>query len=98
MLCVNRAQKVLGWFKISQGGVSGTVVDPKIIMQVALNANASGIILSHNHPSGNLQPSDSDVRLTKKIESGCEFMEISLLDHVILTSEGYYSFADEGQI
>ena len=98
MLCLNRANKVLGWIRISQGGVSGTVVDPKLIFQVALNANASAIMLAHNHPSANLKPSDADIRLTKQVKQAGLVLEIAVLDHIILTAEGYYSFADEGML
>lgn len=97
-MILNRAQKVLGICEISQGGSSGTVADPKIIFALALKANASGIIVSHNHPSGNLRPSQADIDLTKKLKEGGKFLELQLLDHVIVTSEGYYSFADEGLV
>ncbi|MBP9924546.1 MAG: JAB domain-containing protein [Cyclobacteriaceae bacterium] len=98
VMILNRAQKVLGICEISQGGSSGTVADPKIIFALALKANASGIIVSHNHPSGNLRPSQADIDLTKKLKEGGKFLELQLLDHVIVTSEGYYSFADEGLV
>jgi DNA repair protein RadC len=97
-ILLNRANRVLGWTKISSGGISGTVADPKVIFQSALKANASSIIIAHNHPSGNLQPSESDIRLTKKIKQAGSFLDLPLLDHLILTSEHYYSFADEGSI
>ena len=96
ILCLNRNNKVLGYSQISIGGLSGTVADPKIIMQTALKANASSIILAHNHPSGNLVPSDADKQITYKLRDAGKFLEIPVLDHVILTSEGYFSFADEG--
>ena len=96
IIMLNRANKVLGWAKISTGGVSGTVCDPKIIFQFALNANATAIILSHNHPSGNFQPSQEDKRLTETIKQGGQILDITLIDHVIMTSEAYYSFSDEG--
>jgi len=98
VMIMNRAQKVLGICEISQGGSSGTVADPKIIFALALKANASGIIVSHNHPSGNLRPSQADIDLTKKLKEGGKFLELQLLDHVIVTTEGYYSFADEGLV
>ena len=82
--------------EVSTGGMSGTVADPKLIFAAALKAGASGMILSHNHPSSNLQPSDADILLTKKVKAGGELLEISVLDHLIVTSEGYFSFADEG--
>jgi DNA repair protein RadC len=98
ILFLNRANKILGLFKLSKGGVSGTVADPKLIFAAALKANASSIILAHNHPSGNLQPSQSDLDLTKKCKEAGKFLEIQVLDHLILTSERYYSMADEGII
>jgi len=96
VLLTNRANKVLGIFEVSTGGITGTVADPKLIFAAALKAGASGIILSHNHPSGNLQPSQADIELTRKLKNGGTFLEIQVLDHLIITTEGYYSFADEG--
>lgn len=96
VLFLNRANKVLGLFILSKGGVSGTVADPKLIFSAALKANASGIILAHNHPSGNLQPSQSDIDLTRKCKEAGRVLEIQVLDHIILTTEKYYSMADEG--
>lgn len=96
ILLLNTANKVLGIFEVSTGGVAGTVADPKLIFMAALGANASAIILSHNHPSGNLQPSQQDLSLTKKIAEGGKILDIRVLDHLIITTEGYYSFADEG--
>ncbi len=98
LLLVNRANKVLGHFIVSEGGVAGTVVDPKLIFVVALKCLAHGIILCHNHPSGNLRPSQSDLDLTKKIKEAGKLLEIQLLDHLILTTESYTSLADEGII
>jgi len=98
VILLNRANKVLGVSKISTGGVAGTVADPKIIFQVALKANASSVILAHNHPSGNRQPSDNDKRLTMKLQTGGKTLDISVLDHLILTDSTYYSFADEGMM
>jgi len=94
---VNRANRVIGHSLISMGGLSGTVVDQKIIFQIALKVHASGIFLSHNHPSGELKPSNSDIQITKKICESAKILDINILDHVIVTSEKeYYSFADEG--
>jgi len=98
ILLLNRANAVLGWFNVSKGGTSATIVDPKIIFSVALKCNAHGIILSHNHPSGNFQPSESDIALTSKLKNGGALLEIAILDHIIITSETYYSFADEGKL
>lgn len=96
VLYLNRSNRIQGWSRISQGGQSGTVVDPKIVFQIALKANASSIIVAHNHPSGNRQPSDNDKALTDKLRTIGRFLELNLLDHIILTSEAYLSFADEG--
>lgn len=98
VLFLNRANKVLGVFEASSGGVTGTVADPKLIFVAALKANACGIIISHNHPSGNLKPSQCDEQLTLKIKNAGLFLDIKLIDHIIVTSEGYYSFADEGLV
>ena len=81
--------------QISKGGVSSTVVDPKIVFNQALNQKASGLILFHNHPSGKVSPSQSDIELTKKIKNGAQILEISLLDHIIIGQNTYFSFADE---
>jgi DNA repair protein RadC len=98
VLLLNRCNLVLGAVDISSGGVTGTVADPKLIFVAALKANAVSIIISHNHPSGNLKPSRADEELTQKIKNAGLFLDIKLLDHVIVTTEGYYSFADEGLI
>lgn len=98
IMLLNRANKVLGIYEVSSGGIAGTIADPKLIFGCALKAAASGIILAHNHPSGNLCPSQADIELTKKLKEGGKFLEIQVLDHIILTSEYYYSFADEGLI
>ena len=98
ILLLNRANNVIGIFQVSSGGVAGTVADAKLIFSTALKACASSIILSHNHPSGNLQPSPQDIELTKKIKTGGSYLDIMVLDHVIITPDRYYSFADEGMI
>jgi|SRR5690554_329533 len=98
ILLLNRASMILGIYEVSTGGVSATIADPKLIFAAAIKANASAIILSHSHPSGQLKPSDADLKLTKKLKDGGQYLEISVLDHIIVTSEGYYSFADEGAI
>ena len=81
--------------KISQGGISGTVVDTKIIAKYCVDTLCSAVILAHNHPSGNLNPSTQDIKITRKIKEGLELLDVKVLDHVILTSDSYYSFADE---
>lgn len=98
ILCLNRANKVVGYYKLSSGGVAGTIMDSKVIFTVALNCGASAIIVAHNHPSGQLKPSDADIKVTKNIKEAGQIMDIPLLDHIIVTDEGYYSFADEGQL
>lgn len=98
VMLTNRANKVLGIFEVSTGGIAGTVADPKLIFVAALKSGATGVLLCHNHPSRNLTPSQADIELTKKIKEGGKLLEIQLLDHIILTSEGYYSFTDEGLI
>lgn len=96
MLFLNKANKVLGVCDVSRGGISGTVADPRIIFAASLKANACSIVISHNHPSGNIKPSRQDQELTEKIKHGGQFLDIKLLDHVIVTNESYFSFADEG--
>ena len=95
VLCLNRANHVLCCNRLSSGGIAGTYVDIKHIFQVALNCNASSIIVAHNHPSGNAKPSQDDIVLTKKIKEVGKAMEMHLFDHIIVTEESYFSFADE---
>lgn len=96
ILMMNRANNTIGHAKISQGGVVGTVVDVRIIAKYAVDSLCSSIILAHNHPSGNLKPSEADIRITKNIKEALKLFDIVVLDHLILTEDGYYSFADEG--
>jgi DNA repair protein RadC len=97
LLLMNRSNSVLGILQVSKGGLSGTVTDVRLIYQGAIKANASGIIVCHNHPSGNLNPSESDTKLTQKIKEAGMLMDIQLLDHLIIISDDkYYSFADNG--
>ncbi|MBE7177458.1 MAG: JAB domain-containing protein [Mucilaginibacter polytrichastri] len=96
VMLMNRAGRVLGIVPISSGGIHGTLADPKLIFSAALKGCATSIILCHNHPSGNLKPSQADIALTHKISSGGSLLDITVLDHIILTEEGYLSFADEG--
>lgn len=95
VLLLSRSNQVLGVHHVSEGGITGTVVDTKIIAQAAILSNASSVILSHNHPSGNLQPSGQDKQVTNKLKNALQLLDITVLDHIILTDEGYYSFADE---
>jgi DNA repair protein RadC len=96
VMFLNRANKVLGIYDVSTGGISGTVADPRVVFVAALKANCCGIIISHNHPSGNLTPSRQDEVLTQKIKQAGQLLDIKLLDHVIVCNEGFYSFAEEG--
>ena len=98
ILALARNNKVIKSLQISDGGVSGTVADPKRIFKNALYQNASSIILSHNHPSGNLNPSNADLQLTAKLKEAGKQLDIAVLDHIIVSNKGYYSFADEGKI
>lgn len=96
ILLLNRSNKVLSHHLISKGGQAGTVADPKIIFQTALENHAASLILAHNHPSGNLKPSQADIDLTKRIRTAGEMLDIQVLDHLIVTDSGYFSFIDEG--
>ena len=97
ILYLNRTNRVIGGYRLSQGGITGTVADIRLILSVALKAVATGVILGHNHPSGNLQPSRQDIELTGKIKQAAELMDIKVLDHLIISSEGnFLSIADEG--
>jgi len=96
VILLNRANRVLGIINASSGGTCGTVVDLKVIFAAAMKASASGLILAHNHPSGTLKPSEQDNRLTEKMVKAGKLLELPVMDHIIITSEGYYSFADEG--
>ena len=95
---LNRSNNTIGWMKVSSGGITGTIVDQRIVLGTALKAAATAIILAHNHPSGNLQPSQSDIDLTTRMKAAATFMDITIIDHLIVTDENYYSFADEGII
>lgn len=94
ILLLNRNNHTIGYAKISQGGITGTVVDVRIIAKYAIEALATGVIAAHNHPSGNLKPSDNDIAITKKIKDALNILDIQLYDHILLTKEGYFSFGD----
>lgn len=96
VMLLNRANKVKGIITVGMGGTVACAVDAKIILQAALLSNSSGIIIAHNHPSGNLIPSEADKKITNTIKQACNFQDITLLDHLIITENGSYSFADEG--
>lgn len=98
IILVNRANRVIRKQQISQGGVAGTVADPKIIFKAALETLASGMILAHNHPSGNLIASPADIQLTRKLKEAGKLLEIQVLDHLIVSGQNYFSFADDGML
>lgn len=98
ILLLNRANKITSRHLVSKGGQAGTIADPKIIFNIALENHAASLILAHNHPSGNLKPSQADIELTKKLKLAGQFLDIPVLDHLIITDQGFYSFADEGMI
>lgn len=98
ILLLNRANKTIGYAKISQGGIAGTVIDVKLICKYVVDSLASGVILCHNHPSGNLQPSNQDKEITIKVKQALGLLDSILLDHIILTKESYTSLKDEGII
>lgn len=94
ILLLNKANEALGIYNMSKGGVSATIVDLKLLFGVALKANASGIVISHNHPSGKLVPSEADKQITRKIKDSCILLDIHFFDHIIISHLGYFSFAD----
>ena len=98
VLCLNRQNKVIEKHKISQGGISGTVIDVKIILKLAVNELASSVILCHNHPSGNMTPSSNDKKITDKLIKASEYFDIKILDHIIVADDKYFSFADKNLI
>lgn len=98
ILMLNRANAIIGRERISAGGISGTVVDAKLVFRRAIEHSACAVILSHNHPSGNLQPSQADIELTSKLRKAGETLDVMVLDHLIVADSGYFSFADEGLI
>ena len=98
VLYLNRNNEILGYHQLSMGGINGTVADVRLLFAVAVKALASSVILAHNHPSGNLKPSNADINLTKKVKEAGRVLDISVLDHLIVTKEDYYSLADEGDM
>ncbi|MDG1158041.1 MAG: DNA repair protein RadC [Flavobacteriales bacterium] len=98
ILCLNRANMVLSQEKVSSGGLAGTVADPKVIFEKALSIQSSAIVLAHNHPSGNLKPSASDDKITKQLKNAGEFLDLPIIDHLIISVQGYFSYADEGKL
>ncbi len=98
IILLNHASEVLGIYTVSKGGISSTVVEIRHILFVALKTNSTGIILAHNHPSGNLKPSSSDLKLTERMNEACKVMDLNLMDHIILSKQSYFSFKDEGYL
>lgn len=98
VLLLNQAHKALGIYEISSGGIAGTVVDIRLIFSSALKANATSLMMIHNHPSGNLTTSEADRQITRKVKEAGRLLDITLLDSLIITAESYYSFADEGAL
>lgn len=98
VLLLNRNNKIIKPYRVSDGGVSGTVADPKRIFKAALENNATQVVLCHNHPSGNRQPSSADIKLTERLVYAGKQIDIDIVDHIIVAENGYYSFADEGKI
>lgn len=98
ILCLNRANHVIGFHKASSGGTSGTIMDAKVIFTIALKSMAQGLIIAHNHPSGQLKPSEADIKITKSLKEAGKLLGIPIMDHLIITDEGYYSMADNGYI
>ena len=96
LLCLNNSNKVVGFYKLSSGGMTGTVVDVRMIFTTALNCLATAIIIAHNHPSGKLEPSEADKAITRRIKEASKTLDIAVLDHLIITDEDFYSFADDG--
>jgi DNA repair protein RadC len=96
VLFLNNSNKVISKSQLSKGGISGTIVDVRLVFKLALENGATGLILCHNHPSGNLQPSDADRKITKKIIQAGDSLDVKVLDHLIITETKYYSFVDEG--
>ena len=96
LLLLNNANQTIGYAKISQGGIVSTVVDVRIIAKYVVDSLATGIILAHNHPSGNLKPSEADLRLTERVKEAMKLFDVAVLDHLILTADDYYSFSSNG--
>jgi DNA repair protein RadC len=96
ILFLNRANRVIGFMELSSGGITGTVVDPRVVLAAALKILACGLVLAHNHPSGNLLPSQADEELTQKLKAAAGHFDIKIIDHLILNDEGFYSFSEEG--
>ena len=98
VLYINKSNRITGFYKLSSGGITGTIVDIRLIMAIALKSLSLGLILAHSHPSGNLKPSPADFFATDRLRTAAQLMDIRLIDHLIITTNGYYSFSDQGEI
>ena len=98
VIYLNQNNQIKGYLKLSDGGLTATIVDPRLIMMGALSSLATAIILTHNHPSGSTRPSQEDRQLTKKIMAACKLMDVSFIDHIIMAGDRYYSFRDNGEL
>ena len=98
VLFLNRCNNIISHYIVSMGGINGTVIDVRMIAKAGIDCLASGVILSHNHPSGNINPSNNDIELTKKISEGLKLLDMQVLDHIIISDDEYYSFIDNGNI
>jgi DNA repair protein RadC len=98
VLFLNHSNRLLGYEVVSSGGITGTVVDVRIVLRRALEQKATALILCHNHPSGNLRPSDADRQLTQQLQAAAKLLQLHIVDHIIVSDEGYYSFSDEGDL
>lgn len=98
LICLSTANKVVGYYKVGAGGLTSVTIDQRVVFSIALTCGATKIMLAHNHPSGNLKPSNADIELTNRISKSGELLDITLLDHLIITKKGYYSFGDEGLV
>ena len=95
IILLNRANKIIGWYKVSSGGLDATIIDKRIICKVAIDALSAGVILVHNHPSGEVRPSPADIKMTKEVKDCLKLFDVTLVDHIILSEKKYYSFTDE---
>ena len=95
IILLNRANKIIGWYKVSSGGLDATIIDKRIICKVAIDALSAGVILVHNHPSGEVKPSSADIKMTKEVKDCLKLFDVTMVDHIILSEKKYYSFTDE---
>lgn len=98
VIFLNRACEIIGFYELSKGGMSGSIIDIKLLMSVALKCLVSNIIIVHNHPTGNLTPSVADKNVTNEIKNACSYLDMKLLDHIIISNDDFYSFSDDGKL